>query len=208
MNGLILLFLLLCLFGGIENNGILQKGDLIFQSETLSEFSDAIAVAGSPDSTSNLRFVHVGIIDFTKYGEYEIIEADPEVGVRAISLESFLKNSPGNSKFVIKRLNINFPVKDVIERARKNIGKKYDWYYLPDNDMIYCSELIYDSYLDKEGNHIFHASPMSFKDKDGNYPMFWVELFNELGIEIPEGIYGTNPNDISSDTSLSTVIIL
>ena len=70
---------------------------------------------------------------------------------------------------------------------------------------MYCSELIYESFLRRDGSHLFTAIPMSFRDKDGNMPSFWVELFKGLGMDVPEGEPGTNPNDMSKDPVLRLV---
>ena len=43
---------------------------------------------------------------------------------------------------------------------------------------------------------------MNFRDKDGNMPEFWTNLFKEHNEEIPEGVLGTNPNDLSKSMKL------
>ena len=70
---------------------------------------------------------------------------------------------------------------------------------------MYCSELIYESYRDFDGNRIFQARPMNFRDPDGNLPTFWEELFAKLNMEVPEGVEGTNPNDLSKDPRLQDI---
>lgn len=46
---------------------------------------------------------------------------------------------------------------------------------------------------------------MRFRDADGNLPQFWVDLFAKLGETVPEGVPGTNPNDLSQDPQLVQV---
>lgn len=46
---------------------------------------------------------------------------------------------------------------------------------------------------------------MSFRDAEGQMPAFWVELFAKLGETVPEGVPGTNPNDLSRDEQLVEV---
>ena len=43
------------------------------------------------------------------------------------------------------------------------------------------------------------------RDKDGNMPEFWTELFKGLEMDVPEGEPGTNPNDMSKDAALKPV---
>ena len=180
----------------------LKSGDLIFVCEGKSDFSKAISDATA--FSDSLKFVHVGIIEIEENKEIMVIEASPEEGVRKITLEKFLESSP---QVLYKRLTIDFPVKEVLNNAISYIGQPYDWWYLPDNGKMYCSELIYESYLDSSGNPIFTSNPMNFRYPDGTMPQFWIDLFNELGQPVPEGIPGTNPSDISKSPLLQTLSI-
>ena len=179
-----------------------------------------------------LEFVHVGIIEVTDNGTF-VIEASPDEGVRQIPLAQFIgfnpeedSDSSGSIKeiteenkeiktissknpkaFVVKRLNMEFPVEKTIDRAKSFLGQLYDWYYLPDNEKMYCSELVYESYLNKKGDHIFDTTPMNFLAPDGSLPEFWKQLFQKIGMEVPQGIPGTNPNRMSSDPRLITIRI-
>ena len=137
-----------------------------------------------------------------------IIEASPEAGVRVCPIDTLLEHAPkinGRPGVMVKRLEIDFPVEQAIARAKSYLGQPYDWTYLPDNGKLYCSELIYDSFLDVDGKHIFHAQPMNFRASDGTMPQFWIDLFEELKQEVPEGVPGTNPNDLSRDERLLEV---
>ena len=185
----------------------LKTGDLIFQFEKTegSDFSKAITDATA--TLDSLKIVHVGIIEQIDQN-YFVIEASPEEGVREIELSSFLESSPvinGQPAVIVKRLEIDFPVETTIRNARKLLGRNYDWTFLPDNEDIYCSELVYMSYTDSEGNHIFNSQPMNFRASDGSMPEFWTDLFSKLNMEVPEGLPGTNPNDLSKDSRLFTL---
>ena len=52
------------------------------------------------------------------------------------------------------------------------------------------------------GGGLFAPPPMNFRDAEGNLPDFWVTLFQKLDEDIPEGLPGTNPNDLSKESSL------
>ena len=181
--------------------GELKSGDLVFVGEGKGEFSKAITDSTGKDADS-IKFVHVGIIEVKEERETFVIEASPENGVRTVELDKFLENSPC---VVYKRLLVDFPVNNMLKRAKSHIDEPYDWWYLPDNGKMYCSELVYDSYLDENGNHIFEAQPMNFRAADGSMPDFWIRLFEHLGEEIPEGVDGTNPNDLSKSPLLLTL---
>jgi hypothetical protein len=103
------------------------------------------------------------------------------------------------------RLRDTTGVAAAIERARKFIGQPYDYSFRPDNGKMYCSELVWESYLAPDGSRRFPARPMNFLAADGSLPRFWAELFAGLGEEIPQDIPGTNPNDMARDPQLKEV---
>ena len=183
----------------------LKTGDLIFQCEGEGEFSKAIS--GATGRTDSLNYVHVGIIETIEDSVF-VYEASPEFGVRKTLLDEFLSSSPqidGKPLVVIKRLEMEFPVEKTIENVKNHIGEPYDWWYLPDNGRMYCSELVYECFIDYDGNKIFVASPMNFHNADGTISQFWTDLFKKLDMEVPQGIEGTNPQDLSEDYRLRIV---
>ena len=103
------------------------------------------------------------------------------------------------------RVSGTLRVAAAIERARKFIGQPYDYSFRPDNGKMYCSELVWESYLAPDGSRRFPARPMNFLAADGSLPRFWAELFAGLGEEIPQDIPGTNPNDMARDPQLKEV---
>ena len=65
-----------------------------------------------------------------------------------------------------------------------------------------AKQAVYESFRDKKGNRIFESRPMNFRSADGTYPEYWVKLFDSLGMDIPQGVPGTNPNDMSRSSRL------
>lgn len=84
-----------------------------------------------------------------------------------------------------------------LENARRYLGRNYDWLYLPDNDAIYCSELVLLSFVNKHGKPIFQPVPMTFRDSTDQIPSHWLELYERNGIAVPEGEAGSNPAELS-----------
>lgn len=84
-----------------------------------------------------------------------------------------------------------------IARARTYRGRPYDHLYLPDNEAIYCSELVQFSFVDKQGRPLFQPIPMSFHDATGQITDHWRRFYAEHGMEVPEGLPGTNPGELS-----------
>lgn len=156
----------------------------------------------------SLSFVHVGIIDINNDNELTVIEASPEYGVTITPLKDFVESAPslnGKPGIMVKRFISSLPVNDVLEKAKSHLGEPYDWWYLPENGKMYCSELVLDSFIDFSGNPVFQPKPMKFRDSNGNLPEFWVELFQKLDMGVPEGIPGSNPQDLSNDPQLMEI---
>ena len=206
MKQILLCLSLLILSNAFSHAFEYQDADLIFQISGNSSFSNAITSATS--SSDSLSFVHVAMVSNSKPESAMVIESSPEYGVREIPLDQFLDTSikiNGKPGAVVKRFQDDINAPEIIHMARSFIGQPYDWYYMPDNGMVYCSELIYESYRDREGQTLFKARPMNFRASDGSMPEFWSTLYKNLGIDVPEGIPGTNPNDMSKDPRLIEV---
>lgn len=182
-----------------------QNGDLLFCVAESSEMSKAIVDATKKQD--DLQYDHVAIFA-TIGGKASVIEASPQKGVICRNWKDFLSDASKHnhhSGIVVMRIKQKTNIPEIINRAKEFLGQPYDWSYLPNNQKNYCSELIYESYLDEKGKHFFSANPMNFKDAEGNIPQFWIDLFEQLGEPIPEGIQGTNPNDMSKETILEEV---
>ena len=199
---LVVLMAILFAWTGCTDGGYKPcSGDLVFVISSESEFSEAITE--STAAQDSLKFDHVAIVAIEHDVAY-VIEASSRDGVIMRTLDEFLKEVPlsnGRYGVVFKRLTKasrkGICMSKVIENAKRHIGEEYDWYFLPDNGRQYCSELVYDSFICNDGEHLFSAEPMNFRSEDGTMPLFWVELFERLGASIPEGVPGTNPSKMS-----------
>lgn len=197
-----------------------QEGDLLFQVGGGDAFSEAITDATAWGDF--VKFAHVGIVTIDEDGKLYVIEATGDRGVVRTEWDDFLEASPmvrptdcksvGTNEsaeagrgVVAMRVKGEFSAAEATSRAKKFIGQPYDWSYYPDNGKMYCSELVWECFLWPDGSRIFTAKPMNFRDSDGNMPGFWVELYGKLGEPIPEGVPGTNPNDMSKEPVLTEV---
>jgi K+-sensing histidine kinase KdpD len=54
-------------------------------------------------------------------------------------------------------------------------------------------------------DHLFDAKPMNFKNEDGEFPLYWQQLFALIGQSIPQDEPGTNPQDMSGSPVLKTI---
>lgn len=183
----------------------LQTGDLIAFAGEKSRMNDAITSAtGGKD---HLDYSHIGIAIVQNRAD-SVLEATSEGGVRMTSLADFLARAArieGRPAAIALRLRDTTGVARAVERARKLLGSPYDYSFHPDNGRYYCSELVWETYLTSDGSPIFPTRPMNFRAADGTMPAFWIELFDRLGESIPEGLPGTNPNDMARDPQLKCI---
>ncbi len=210
----IFLFLLLASMAGacsVKEASFPQTGDLVFiglpmdyKADTTSIASGIVAATG--DST--LNYIHTAILEVDPDTVW-IIDATIRHGVDRHPLDTMFKDftlEDGSlPAFRIMRLKDNAAAEEWVENACRYLGRPYDMYFLPDNEALYCTELVQNAYLDASGKGIFPSEPMNFKGPDGTFPPYWTWLFGILGREIPQGEPGTNPQRMAADPNLVPV---
>lgn len=216
---LIYIGILLSASGCVRSSFQLRTGDLLFLAGETSEMTGAITSATGEEGA--LNFSHVGIAVVSKSAD-SVLEASTEGGVKMTALAEFLDRAAkiedrpaavkshqartnGKPAVIVMRLRDTTGTAQAVRRAQKYLGLPYDYSYLPDNGKIYCSELVWKSFLAPDGSHRFQAHPMNFRASDGSMPDFWTELFNSLGEPVPQDVPGTNPNDMAQEESLECV---
>lgn len=173
-----------------------RLGDLIFVSDATESHTgsmeDAIAAA-----TGN--FTHVAIV----LSPDTVIEATPLRGVAKRSMKDFCQENE-NKVLAVYCLqeSICLDTAYLRSQAQALTGKDYDYYFLPDNDKYYCSELVQACFRHCDGSPLFRSSPMNFHASDGTLPAYWKHLFDSLQCPVPQGVDGTNPAFMSMDSSL------
>lgn len=183
----------------------LHPGDLLFEAGGTSEMTGAIRAATGRSGA--LNFTHVAIAVGSERAD-SVIEAATEGGVRIVRLDEFLARAGkigARPAVVAMRLRDTAGVGAAVRRARSFLGQPYDYAYRPDNGRMYCSELVWESYRAADGSPLFRAQPMRFRAADGTMPTFWRELFDALGEPVPEGVPGTNPNDMAQEACLREI---
>ena len=184
----------------------LQTGDLLFQVGENSELSAAIAEATSGESC--VHYTHVGIA-LVENGTVFVVEATPPKVCKTL-LDSFLLRSASAAEkpiVAVGRLKKKYrnAIPHAVVRAKKLLGKPYDYVYSPDNDAYYCSELVTLSFLNAQSMPIFETVSMNFRDADGNLPTYWIEHFEKHNAVIPENRPGSNPGDLSKSDKIEIV---
>lgn len=189
----------------------IQNGDLIFvgipADYSLAEdsMSDAIGAATSP---GDLNIIHTAIANVDADGVW-IIDATIKHGVDRHPLDTFLTDftlKDGSlPEFIVMRLKDTTGIAASMERAKAFTGLKYNIGFTPCDSALYCTELVRNSYLTPSGDYIFSEAPMNFKAADGTMPIYWEQLFDILGIPVPQGVPGTNPKAMSEESCLKKV---
>lgn len=191
----------------------LRTGDLIFvgipEDYSLDKDSMDSAITDATGDAQGLNLIHTAIAEVDDAGRTWIIDATIKHGVDRHPLDTFLRDftlKDGSwPVFEVMRLKDDRQAAASVERAKQYLGRPYDVHFSPTDEALYCTELVYDSYLDADGQPIFHAAPMNFKDADGNFPLYWQQLFARLGEPIPQDIPGTNPQAMSKEPALRRV---
>ena len=196
--------------GGEQNQ--LRTGDLIFVGIPVDYSLDSASMAGAiSDATGNdgeLNIIHVAVAE-VQGDSCWVIDATIKHGVDRHPLDTFIRDftlKDGSlPTFIIKRLKDPAGAEKFVENAKSHLGEPYDAAFLPDNGALYCSELVRDSYVAEDGSHLFAQAPMNFKDADGQMPLYWQQLFDLLGMPVPQGVEGTNPRAMCGESILETV---
>lgn len=165
------------------------------------------AITAATDKEGLLNFSHVGIA-VVGGGADSVLEATTDGGVRLTLLAEFLGRSAkidGHPAVVAMRLKDTAGIAAAVRRARSFLGVPYDYSFRPGREKLYCSELVWESYRAEDGTPLFTARPMNFRAADGTLPQFWADLFDRLGEQVPEGLPGTNPNDMAREELLEEV---
>lgn len=202
---------LLLSLGGCTTGDRLRSGDLVFVGIPMEYSLDTDSMDGAiaaATGSGRLNLIHVAIAEVRGDSTW-IIDATIKHGVDRHPLDTFLADftlrDGSYPTFKVMRLKDDANAALYVENAKKFIGQAYDPAFLPDNGAMYCSELVRDSYRDEDGNTVFSEAPMNFKDENGEFPVYWEQLFARLGMAIPQGITGTNPQKMSEEAALTEV---
>ncbi len=136
----------------------LQDGDLVFQT-IRSHQTTAIMLA------SHTWLSHVGIVRLGLDGLPSVVEA---VGpVREIPLDRWIKQGIG-ARLLIKRLPelTREQARAVLAVAERYYSKPYDFFFLPDEERIYCSELAYKVFQQGAGLTVGHMQKVATLNLD------------------------------------------
>ncbi len=210
-HSIILLSIVATLFVACRSEKVdtLKTGDLVFvgipMDYSLDNGSMDAAIASATGNPDSLNLIHVAIAEVDAEGKW-IIDATIKRGIDRHPLDTFVTDftlKDGSLPvFIVKRLKDPSKAAEYVANTRKYLGRPYDLHFMPSDDSLYCSELVRDCYVGPDGEYVFDTVPMNFKDADGEFPLYWRQLFERLQAPIPQGLPGTNPQDMSKSPAL------
>lgn len=180
----------------------LRSGDLLFTGPGLwggDKLSTAIDEVTKTDMETS--YTHMGMVE-VRDSVVWVWHAAPEVGVSCESLERFLKRRHRADVYRLDDTLMSY-VPAALDSARRFNGLPYDDAYLMDGRGHYCSGFVYTLF---RSANIFELEAMTFKDPEtGSYHPFWRAHYARLGVDIPEGLPGCNPNGMALSPHLRFV---
>lgn len=185
------------------HNLVLQTGDLLFVGAKADQLSGAINRVTQREEDAS--FDHVGILEVSESGIY-LLHASPEKGSIREPLDSLVNRAKAKDKqLAVYRLTgeAQASIPAAIRTAETLLGKPYNWTYVLNDSSLYCSDFVERAFRDAA---LFKLEPMTFKDpKTGQTDTYWAEFYRKLGMEVPEGQPGCNPNGLAASESLRQV---
>jgi hypothetical protein len=183
-------------------NIALRTGDLLFCNSTSGELSKAIDQA--TQTAKATHFDHVGIVEI-QHDTVWVLHAAPKKGVCRETIGQFLTSERGKITATAYRLKEKYSkaIPMSLITAHSLLGEPYKFSYILKDRGYYCSEYIYKIF---SADSIFTLNPMTFKDpKTGQFISGWVDHYQKLGIPIPEGESGCNPNGMAGSEKLESM---
>lgn len=180
----------------------LQSGDILFRGATSGQLSEAIDKV--TQTSGETHFSHVGLAEVSDSGMV-VLHASPDGGTCVVSLREFLHPEGDSVMVVAYRLKKEWQsaIPAALAKARQMLGKPYNFSYIMSDTAHYCSEFVYLAFA---ADSVFTLEPMTFKDPaTGNFPPAWVEYYQKMGLEIPEGLPGCNPNGMAASNKLDRI---
>ena len=186
-------------------------GDILFQDLDCGPLCEAIEAVTQGYSGAQLS--HMGLLTKDSSGALLVLEAIG-TGVVETPLEDFLarsSDSEGNPKVFVSRLKQRYQhlIPYIMMEKEKYIGLPYNVSFVWNDSSYYCSQLIHTLFKTvNRGEDFFTLYPMTFKEPQSErYFEAWINYYNELGQEIPEGMPGLNPGGMSRSNKLEVVYV-
>ncbi len=188
-----------------EHKTDFQTGDILFRGRLDSSLSKAIDAVTQTDEKHH--YTHMGVVEVVNDTVW-VLHAAPGKGVCKELLSELYEAEDSMlvvGHFRIKEIN-QTTVEKALLLANEKMGEPYNYSYIMEDSGYYCSEYLYEIY---KGDSVFQLNPMTFIDPVvGDFHDGWIKHYNDLGISIPEGQPGCNPNGMAANKRLEFLRLL
>ncbi len=180
-----------------EMKGLVQNGDIIFQTSTSPQ---SLAI----QKVTNSKYSHMGII-YVEGDYYYVYEAINKV--KKTNLRDWIERGE-NSDCVVKRIK---NAKNILSKSNllkikkigeKYLGKNYDSHFEWSNEKMYCSELVWKIYNESMGIEIGELKEL--KDFDLSHKES-KKIIDERKIKINPYEKVISPADMFDSDLLTTI---
>ena len=185
-----------------------QHGDILFQDLGCGPVSDAIN--GVTPGFANAELNHCGIVHIMNDHIFVVEAIAPKV--RAMPIDIFLNrhvDDRNRPTVMVGRVTeeIDPLLANAVAFCFGRAGQRYDPLFMPDEGTFYCSELIVEGFRFANGGQaVFPKTPMTFKSPEtGEILPFWVQYYSRFGVDVPEGLPGSNPGSLSLDPRIRII---
>ncbi|MBB4133205.1 MULTISPECIES: YiiX/YebB-like N1pC/P60 family cysteine hydrolase [unclassified Xanthomonas] len=177
----------------------LQDGDLLFVTAARTGLSGAIDDATARQDAPS--FDHVALV--AGDGDTQVVLHADDKGSRQQALSDFVVDANAKHRQIsVYRLTEAYrgAIPAAIAQARRMLGKPYNQTYVQDDDSYYCSDFIERAF---RAQQVFALQPMNFKNPHtGKISPYWTDFYRSKGMDVPQGLPGTNPNDMARAPAL------
>jgi hypothetical protein len=179
----------------------IQTGDILFCSYQTDGLSNAINEVTQTEKATN--YSHMALVELVGTDTF-VIHASLKRGVVKETLNKFLQVDQATVVDNYRLVDsLQFSVPTAILQANKWVGLPYNAHYIMNDTSYYCSQLVFEAF---KANNIFSLEPMTFKNPaTDEFNEGWIKYYDSLGIEIPEGEPGCNPNGLAVSKNLKFV---
>lgn len=196
---LILGFSIIVLLSCQNNKNMkLQSGDILFCSYQSGELSKAINEVTQTEKKTH--YSHMALVEINEQDTF-VIHASIKRDVVKETLQNFLQIDQPAQVDVYRLVDsLTHLIPEGLNNANKLIGLSYNKHYKMNDTSYYCSQLLYE--LFKE-HRVFELEPMTFKNPGTDeFNGGWVKYYENMGMEIPEGEPGCNPNGLAASKNI------
>lgn len=180
----------------------LRSGDLLFCSTTSGTLSKAIDEVTQTDKETH--FSHIGIVEIENDTVW-VLHSAPKKGVCREPIRQFLSTDKEKIAATVYRLKASLQdcIPEALKKANQYLGQMYNFSYILEDEGVYCSEYIYEIFAP---DSVFTLNPMTFKNpKTGQFIAGWTDHYQKLGIPVPEGKPGCNPNGMAASEKIEQI---